>query len=155
MIEYKQGDLLACGTEAVVNTVNCVGVMGRGLALQFKKQYPENFKRYEAACKRGDVVPGKMFVYETESLVNPRLIINFPTKRHWRGNSKLEDIEKGLIDLVDVARQYNIQSIAIPPLGCGLGGLEWADVKSRVESAFGQLNDIEVIVFEPGGIMLL
>ena len=152
MIEYKQGDLLSTNVEAVVNTVNCVGVMGRGIALQFKKQYPENFKYYEAACKRGDVVPGKMLVYETDSLANPRLIINFPTKRHWRGASRIEDIEKGLPDLIDIIKKYNIKSVAAPPLGCGLGGLEWSVVKPLMESAFTQLNDVDVTIFEPIGV---
>jgi len=151
MIEYRQGDLLACNTEAIVNTVNCVGIMGRGIALQFKKQYPDNFKHYETACKRGDVVPGKMFVYETNSLMNPRVIINFPTKRHWRGASRIEDIDNGLTDLIKVIKKHNIKSIAIPPLGCGLGGLEWNEVKPRIESAFVQLNNVEIIVFEPTG----
>ena len=151
MIEYKQGDLLAIDVEAVVNTVNCVGIMGRGIAMQFKKQYPENFKNYEAACKRGDVVPGKMFVYKTNNLTNPQLIINFPTKRHWRNASRMEDIEKGLLDLVDVVQNYNIKSIAVPPLGCGSGGLEWSKVKPLMESAFAQLNDVEVTIFEPIG----
>ena len=151
MIEYKQGDLLACETEAVVNTVNCVGIMGRGIAFQFKKQYPENFKYYKTACERGDVVPGKMLVFETHRLMNPRLIINFPTKRHWRGASRIEDIEQGLADLIVVIQQHNIKSIAIPPLGSGLGGLEWSKVKPIIESALAQLNDVEVTVFEPTG----
>ena len=151
MIKYKQGDLFSVDAEAVVNTVNCVGVMGRGIALQFKKQYPENFKYYETACKRNEVIPGKMFVYETNSLLNPRLIVNFPTKRHWRGESRIEDIENGLADLISVIKNYNIKSIAVPPLGCGLGGLEWSEVKPLMESAFTQLNDVEVIIFEPIG----
>jgi O-acetyl-ADP-ribose deacetylase (regulator of RNase III) len=151
VIEYKQGDLLASNTEAVVNTVNCVGVMGRGIALQFKKQYPENFKYYEAACKHGHVVPGRMLVYEINNLLNPRLIINFPTKRHWREASRIKDIEDGLTDLVNVIQQYNIKSISVPPLGCGLGGLEWGDVKPRIESALAQLDDVEVTIFEPTG----
>lgn len=151
MIEYKQGDLLTSDVEAVVNTVNCVGVMGRGIALQFKKQYPENFKHYEAACKRNELVPGKMFVYETDSFIKPRLIINFPTKRHWRGVSRIEDIEKGLLDLINVIQTYNIKSIAVPPLGCGLGGLEWEEVKPRMEAVFADLSDVNVIIFEPKG----
>jgi O-acetyl-ADP-ribose deacetylase (regulator of RNase III) len=151
MIEYRQGNLLACSTEAIVNTVNCVGVMGRGIALQFKKKYPENFKHYESACKRGEVVPGKMFLHETGSLVNPRLIVNFPTKRHWRGTSRIEDIKNGLTSLIKIIEEQNIKSIAIPPLGCGLGGLEWKDVKLHIEEAFAQLPDVEVIVFEPVG----
>ena len=151
MIKYKQGDLLASNAEAIVNTVNCVGVMGRGIALQFKKQYPENFKFYEAACKRGDVVAGKMLVYETGSLINPRYIINFPTKRHWKGASRIDDIEKGLRDLIKVIQTNQIMSIAVPPLGCGLGGLEWSEVKPRIEATVGQLTNVDVVVFEPTG----
>lgn len=122
MIRFTKGDILAAQAEALVNTVNCVGVMGRGIALQFKQAYPENFKRYEAACKRGDVVPGKMLVVESSELTWPRFIINFPTKRHWRGKSRIGDIEVGLADLVTVVRDRNIRSIAVPPLGSGLGG---------------------------------
>ena len=98
MIEYRQGDLLACDAEAIVNTINCVGVMGRGIALQFKKHFPKNNDYYEAACKRNEVVPGKMLVYDTNSLYNPKFIINFPTKRNWRGASRIGDIEAGLAD---------------------------------------------------------
>jgi len=154
MIEFKQGDLFTCNVEAVVNTVNCVGVMGRGVALQFKKQYPDNFKYYEAECKRNKVVLGEMLVFETRRLINPRLVINFPTKHHWRSSSKIEDIERGLLDLVNVIRVYNIKSIAIPPLGCGLGGLEWSAVKQRMERAFARLSDVNIIVFEPKGAPL-
>lgn len=151
MIEYKQGDLLASDTEAIVNTVNCVGVMGRGIALQFKKQFPDNHAHYEAACKRNEVVPGKMFVYETKSIINPRFIINFPTKRHWRGASRIEDIETGLTDLVEIIRARNIASIAVPPLGCGLGGLDWSAVRPRMESAFARLSGVNIAIFEPNG----
>src|SRR5436309_6459563 len=100
MIEYKKGDILREDVEALVNTVNCVGIMGRGIALQFKNAFPENFKAYEAACAREEVRPGHMFVFETGYLTNPRYIVNFPTKRHWRGNSRIEDIEAGLKALV-------------------------------------------------------
>lgn len=151
MIEYKQGDLLASNVEAIVNTVNCVGVMGRGIALQFKKQYPDNFKYYEAACKGNELAPGKMLVYETNTLINPRLIINFPTKCHWREASKIEYIEAGLFSLLNVIQAYNIKTIAVPPLGCGLGGLEWSEVRQRMESAFARLSDVRVIIFEPKG----
>jgi len=151
MIEYKHGDLLKCNAEAIVNTVNCVGVMGRGIALQFKKQHPDNFKQYAKACKSGEVVPGKMFVYETSGMTNPRIIINFPTKRHWKNASRIEDIESGLTDLISVIQQYNIKSIAIPPLGCGLGGLDWSEVKTCIESALTPLADVAVFVFEPTG----
>jgi len=151
MIEYKQGDLLAENAEALVNTVNCVGVMGRGIALQFKKRFPDNYKFYEAVCKRNEVIPGKTLVYETNSLVNPRYIINFPTKRHWRGASRIEDIDAGLTDLVNVINSRAIVSIAVPPLGCGLGGLDWIVVRQRMESAFAQLNDVSIAIFEPNG----
>lgn len=150
-MKFTQGDIFTANTEAIVNTVNCVGVMGRGIALQFKKKFPENFKEYESACNREEVVPGKMFVYETGALFNPRIIINFPTKRHWRGESKIEDIENGLIDLVRIIKEKNIKSIALPPLGCGLGGLDWNKVKVLIAKHLSILNDVEVLVFEPAG----
>jgi len=151
MIEYKTGDILAEPTEALVNTVNCVGIMGRGIALQFKKAWPENFEAYAAACRRNEVQPGRMHVFETGRLTNPRLIINFPTKRHWRNRSRMEDIETGLTALVEEIRRRGIRSIALPPLGAGLGGLDWSDVRRRIELALNALPDIQVIVFEPAG----
>lgn len=151
MIEYTSGNILFADAEALVNTVNCVGIMGRGIALQFKNAYSENFKAYEAACQRQEVQPGRMFVFATGELANPKYIINFPTKRHWRGKSRLEDIEAGLVDLVNVVRQHDIQSIAIPPLGSGLGGLEWDDVKPRIEAAVQALPSVRVLVYEPAG----
>ncbi len=153
MIEYKTGDLLNEEAEALVNTVNCVGIMGRGIALQFKKAFPENFKAYKQACKKNEVQPGKMFVFETKQLANPHYIINFPTKRHWRDKSDIEDIDAGLKALVDTIQQYNICSIAIPPLGSGLGGLNWAMVKPRIESILKSLPDVQVIIYEPNGIL--
>jgi O-acetyl-ADP-ribose deacetylase (regulator of RNase III) len=151
MIEYTSGDILRCEADALVNTVNCVGVMGRGIALQFKNAFPENFKAYEAACRRQSVQPGRMFVFETGQLTPPRFIINFPTKRHWRGKSRIEDIESGLVDLVKVIRDKGIRSIAIPPLGSGLGGLDWNEVRPRIERALAGLADVQVLVFEPNG----
>ena len=151
MIEYKTGDILRENTEALVNTVNCVGVMGRGIALQFKKAFPENFEAYDSACQRQDVQPGRMFVFETGELANPRYIINFPTKRHWRGASRMEDIESGLSALVEEIRKQKIRSIAIPPLGSGLGGLDWSEVRSRMETVLRELEDIEIIIYEPQG----
>src|SRR6185503_11222057 len=112
MIEFKAGDILSEDAEALVNTVNCVGFMGRGIALQFKKAWPDNFKAYAAACRREDVQPGRMLVFETGRLTNPRFIINFPTKRHWRGKSRMEDVEGGLRALVEVIRSRGIRSIA-------------------------------------------
>ena len=155
MIEYKTGNLLEEDAEALVNTVNCVGVMGRGISLQFKKAWPENFKAYAAACRRQEVQPGRMFVFETGSLTNPRYIINFPTKRHWRGKSRMEDVEAGLRALVAEIRQRRILSVAIPPLGAGLGGLDWAEVRPRIERAMRDLPDVRVIVFEPVATPLL
>lgn len=151
MIEYTSGDILRCEADALVNTVNCVGVMGRGIALQFKNAYPDNFKAYQAACKRDAVQPGRMHVFETGQLTPPRFIINFPTKRHWRGKSRIEDIEAGLVDLVKVIRDKSIRSIAIPPLGAGLGGLYWNEVRPLIEHALAELADVRVLVFEPKG----
>jgi O-acetyl-ADP-ribose deacetylase (regulator of RNase III) len=115
MINLTEGDILKADAEALVNTVNCVGIMGRGVALQFKKAFPANFKAYEIACKANLVQPGKMFVYDLNHLYNPRFVINFPTKRHWKGKSRIEDIQTGLADLINVVQQQNIHSIAIPP----------------------------------------
>ncbi|GIX33868.1 MAG: Appr-1-p processing protein [Lysobacterales bacterium] len=152
MIEYRSGDILKSEAEALVNTVNCVGVMGRGIALQFKNAFPENFKAYAAACKRDQVRPGRMFVFETGQLTPPRYIINFPTKRHWRGKSRIEDIEAGLVALVAEIRARRIRSIALPPLASGLGGLDWVtEVRPRIEAALRALDDVHVIVYEPHG----
>jgi O-acetyl-ADP-ribose deacetylase (regulator of RNase III) len=134
-----------------VNTVNTVGVMGKGIALMFKERYELNFKLYAAACKRKQVKVGEMFVTETGELDGPRWIINFPTKDHWRGNSRLEWVESGLQDLKRVLRERHIRSIAIPPLGAGNGGLDWPTVKARVEAALADLEGIDVVVYEPTG----
>ena len=149
MIEFASGNILGCQAEALVNTVNCVGVMGRGVALEFKKAYPKNFQAYQLACQRGGVQPGHMLVYETGQLTQPRYIINFPTKRHWRGKSRIEDIDAGLEDLVQVIRTRKISSVAIPPLGAGLGGLDWQEVRPRIERALAALPDVQVVIFEP------
>jgi len=151
MIELKKGDILIQEAEALVNTVNCVGVMGRGIALQFRKAYPENYKVYREACGRGEVQPGRLFVSDLNRLVNPRLIINFPTKRHWKGKSRIEDVRSGLQDLVRVLRQHQVHSVAVPPLGCGLGGLDWRTVRPLIEEALGALPDLHVYLFEPAG----
>lgn len=151
MIEFKQGNLLEEKTEALVNTVNCVGVMGKGIALQFKRAFPENFRQYEKACHAKQVQPGRMFTVLTGSVLYPRYIINFPTKRHWKEKSKIEDIKSGLKALIEEIKQLKISSIAIPPLGCGNGGLNWAEVKPLIESALAQLPEVQVIIFEPAG----
>ena len=151
MIEYKTGDLLVEEADALVNTVNCVGHMGAGIALQFKKAWPENFRAYAAACRDGKVQPGRMFIYETNGLTPPRYIINFPTKRHWRGRSRLEDIDAGLVALAEDIRRLELKSVAVPPLGAGLGGLPWNQIRPRIERALGAFPDLRVVVFEPHG----
>jgi O-acetyl-ADP-ribose deacetylase (regulator of RNase III) len=149
MIEFRQGDLLEADAEALVNTVNCVGVMGKGIALQFKRTFPDNFRQYEQACKTKEVVIGRMFVVRTGKLTQPYFIINFPTKKHWKGKSKLEDIRLGLDDLARVIVQYGIKSIAVPPLGCGNGGLDWNEVYPLIEGALASLPDVRVLVYAP------
>ena len=149
MIEYKKGDILQEDAEALVNTVNCVGIMGRGIALQFKNAFPENFNSYVAACNRNEVQPGQMLVFTTGQLTNPKYIINFPTKRHWRGKSRIEDIDAGLAALANEIRSRAIHSIAIPPLGSGLGGLDWSNVRPRIENSLRGLDNVRVVIFEP------
>jgi O-acetyl-ADP-ribose deacetylase (regulator of RNase III) len=151
MVELRRGDILQADAEALVNTVNCAGYMGRGIALQFRNAYPKNFKFYAAACARKEVQHGRIFVFETGRLGNPRYILNFPTKRHWRGKSRMEDIESGLAALVGEIRRRGIRSVAIPPLGCGLGGLRWAEVRPRIEKATFELPDVQVFLYEPSG----
>lgn len=151
MIKFTQGDILRADVEAIVNTVNCVGVMGRGIALQFKKAYPANFTAYLEACNNKQVQPGKMFVFDTQQLANPRFIINFPTKRHWKGASRIEDIESGLEALVSTIQEKQIKSIAIPPLGAGLGGLDWMLVRQKIEKYLVNLDDVNIFVYEPQG----
>ena len=150
MIEYKNGDIFNEDVEALVNSVNCVGIMGRGIALQFKNMFPANFNAYAAACKRNEVQPGRMFVFQIGQLTNPRYIINFPTKRHWRGKSRMEDIELGLKALSTEIKQRNIRSIAIPPLGSDLGGLAWTEVRPRIQAMLEEFEDVEAIILEPG-----
>lgn len=152
MIERTRGNLLEADVEALVNTVNTVGVMGKGIALQFKKAFPGNFKVYKKACDGNELEPGKMLVVETGEIPGrAKYIINFPTKRHWRGKSKMEDIESGLRALVEEVRNLQIKSIAVPPLGCGNGGLRWSEVLPRIEAAFEPLTEVRVLVFEPAG----
>ena len=148
-MRFTQGNLLDARVDAVVNTVNTVGVMGKGIALMFKEKFPENYALYAAACKAGEVRIGRMFVTPGVELNGPRWIINFPTKIHWRQPTKLEWVCEGLVDLKTVVRQKGIRSIAIPPLGCGNGGLDWQNVRPIIEAALGDLEDVEVIVYEP------
>lgn len=149
MIKILNGNIFESDTEAIVNPVNCVGVMGKGLALQFKNKYPENFNAYFKACQSKEIQPGKVFIFKIESEKNPKYIINFPTKKDWRNNSCLEDIESGLKSLINEIKCLKIKSISIPPLGCGLGGLDWKIVRSIIEKSFNEIKEIEVKLFEP------
>ena len=150
MITLTKGNLLEAPTEALVNTVNTVGVMGKGIALMFKTQFPDNFKAYTAACKKSSIKVGTMFVTPTGELGGPKWIINFPTKKHWRNPTKIEWIIDGLQDLQRVIQEKDIRSIAIPPLGCGNGGLKWAEVRPHIETAMrGLAGGIDVCIYEP------
>lgn len=149
MIELRLGNLFDADVDALVNTVNTVGVMGKGVALQFKRKYPDNFRAYEQACQAGQVEIGKMLTFDRGEQARPRFILNFPTKKHWRQPSKLEYIDAGLIDLVNEVRRLGITSIAVPALGCSNGGLAWSDVKPRITKAFEVLPDVRAVLFKP------
>jgi O-acetyl-ADP-ribose deacetylase (regulator of RNase III) len=150
MIEFRKDNLLGADVEALVNTVNTVGVMGKGIALQFKKKFPGNFKAYERACKNEEVRVGKMFTVSLDSLTNPQYIINFPTKKHWKGKSHIEYVRDGLEDLLREIERLDIHSIALPPLGCGNGGLDWeSEVRPLIEEAFARVPQVRVQAFEP------
>jgi O-acetyl-ADP-ribose deacetylase (regulator of RNase III) len=149
MIELARGNLLEAKTDALVNTVNIQGVMGKGIALQFKKAYPEMFRAYHKACKAGELRPGTVHVYSFGAPRPPRHIINFPTKRDWKSPSRLEDIQAGLKALADKTRELGLASVAIPPLGCGLGGLQWSEVFPLIQAAFADLPDVQVVVYPP------
>src|SRR5690606_19804157 len=149
-MKFITGNLLNAETQAIVNTVNTVGVMGKGIALQFKERFPQNYKAYADACKKGLVVIGKMFVFNESDLLNEnKIIVNFPTKEEWYRKSQYSYIEEGLKDLVRVIRDNNIKSISIPPLGCGNGGLTWDKVKDMMTKYLGDLDDVEVFVYQP------
>jgi O-acetyl-ADP-ribose deacetylase (regulator of RNase III) len=148
-MKYIKGNLMTADTQALVNTVNTVGVMGKGIALQFKERFPMNFKIYADACKKGKVKIGKMLVVKEHTLSGETIIINFPTKTEWFKKSQYSYIEEGLKDLVRVIAEYKIQSIAIPPLGCGNGGLDWSKVKRMIETHLGNLNVVAIQVYEP------
>ena len=147
MINFTRGDIFAQPAEAIVNPVNCVGVMGRGLALQFKRRHPDAFLAYRHACAQGRVRPGRVFVFDT-GCDGPRWIVHFPTKRNWRDRSVIGDIEAGLRDLTATIARQGIRSIAIPPIGCGLGGLHWRAVRPLVTACFADMP-VPVIVLEP------
>jgi O-acetyl-ADP-ribose deacetylase (regulator of RNase III) len=149
MIEHTQGNLLEADAEALVNAVNCVGVMGKGIALQFKQAFPGNFRQYKQACETGNMRLREVLVVATDRAENPLYIINFPTKYHWKEKSQLEIIRVGLSSLVREVRRLGIRSVAVPALGCGNGGLDWSEVKPLIETAFTELSDVHVLLFEP------
>ncbi|MET9412000.1 macro domain-containing protein [Streptomyces sp. NPDC002935] len=151
MITRGTGNLLIADVDALVNTVNTVGVMGKGIALQFKRAFPTNYADYKEACEHGEVTVGRMHVHELPQLGGPRFVVNFPTKRHWRSPSRLEDVTAGLTALRDEIVERGIKSIAVPPLGCGNGGLNWADVKPMINQILGTIPGVEVRVWEPAG----
>jgi O-acetyl-ADP-ribose deacetylase (regulator of RNase III) len=149
MIERTHGDLFAADVDALVNPVNCAGVMGRGLAAAFKRAFADNFRAYAAACDRGELQPGRMFVHDRGAATHPRYIVNFPTKRHWRNPSRLDDITSGLVALRAEILSRRITSIAVPALGCGLGGLPWPTVSPLLEQSLASLTDVRVLLYEP------
>jgi len=150
---FRRGDMFACPAEAIVNTVNCVGVMGKGVALEFKRRWPDNFRAYRKLCESGELRPGRVFVYEQADLFGGdgrRFLVNLPTKDHWRDPSRIEWIEAGLEDFASQARDLAMKSVVIPPLGCGNGGLDWAKVRPLIEGKLAELaRHAEITVFEP------
>jgi O-acetyl-ADP-ribose deacetylase (regulator of RNase III) len=151
MLELAKGNILEADAEALVNTVNTEGIMGKGIALQFKKKFPQMYEAYRAACEAGEVVPGRMHVFEQTEMLNPRYIINFPTKRHWRSRARMEDIKAGLTALKQEIEKRGIRSIAVPPLGCGNGRLDWRNVRPTIERGLSGLRDVHVMLFPPAG----
>ncbi len=145
-VEYVPGDILEATTEAVLNPVNCIGLMGAGLAKQFRNKYPNMFKHYSDACRRGVLAPGRLLIYDRETFDPPFYIINFPTKNDWRQPSKLEYIESGLIALVRILKPMGVNSISVPKLGCGLGELDWEDVNSLIKKYLSDV-DCQVMVY--------
>ncbi|WP_101832795.1 type II toxin-antitoxin system antitoxin DNA ADP-ribosyl glycohydrolase DarG [Frankia canadensis] len=152
MITEAAGNLLDADVDALVNTVNTTGVMGKGIALQFRRAYPAMFDEYQGAAKAGQIELGRVQVWPTGAMTGPRYVINFPTKAHWRSRSRLADVERGLVDLVRVARELGIRSLAVPPLGCGHGGLDWGEVEPRIRDALAALDpDVLVLLYPPSG----
>ncbi|MEU4470262.1 macro domain-containing protein [Micromonospora sp. NPDC023888] len=150
MIIAAHGNLMTADAEALVNAVNTVGVMGKGIALQFKRAYPANYAAYRTACAAKEIKLGQMFLFDSARPGPGRYVINFPTKGHWRTSSKVADVQAGLLDLVRVVRAHGISSVAVPALGCGNGGLDWDEIRPLIERAFAALPDVRVLVFPPG-----
>ena len=148
MLEFRRGDLFQCGADALVNPVNCVGVMGRGLAKQFRDRFPENYREYHAACNSGALVPGRLLVTERDGM--PRYIVNLPTKRHWRDQSRPQDVASGLVKLAEFIAEHPGITVAVPALGAGLGRLSWREVRPLIESMLAEAaENSTILVFEP------
>jgi O-acetyl-ADP-ribose deacetylase (regulator of RNase III) len=143
MITYIEKSIFQSPAQVLTNTVNCVGVMGKGLALEFKNRHPEMFDDYKLRCDRGEVRPGIPYLWEDDQVQ----ILNFPTKRHWRENSLIEDIDAGLKYLAEHYQEMGICSLALPQLGCGNGGLSWGDVQPLIEKYLAEIPDLEVFVY--------
>jgi O-acetyl-ADP-ribose deacetylase (regulator of RNase III)/uncharacterized protein YwgA len=151
-VTFKTGNLFSDKSDALVNTVNCVGVMGKGVALEFKRRWPDNYKVYKKACDSRELRPGRMLIFELANLFGksePKFIVNFPTKDHWRAKSKLEYISSGLDALVSDIKKYRIKSIALPPLGCGNGGLDWNVVRPMMLEKLSELEGVNVSIYGP------
>jgi O-acetyl-ADP-ribose deacetylase (regulator of RNase III) len=151
-IAFVSGNLLDAKLDALVNPVNCVGIMGAGLALQFKWRFPENFNEYKRLCSEHKMQPGRVTAFRT-SFDCPRFIINFPTKLHYKNPSKLKYIKSGLADLAICISKIGVQSIAVPPLGCGLGGLRWFDVRPIIVDSLGSIPGLACFVYEPRNVL--
>ncbi|GAB1038105.1 macro domain-containing protein [Shewanella algae] len=149
MISYVTGNILHDHADAIINTVNTVGVMGKGLALQFKKAFPDNYKSYKAACDNNELLVGTLLITPTQSMSPPHYIINFPTKAHWKGNSKIEYIQSGLEALKKEVQRLELSSVAIPALGSGLGGLPWELVEQEIKSSLSDMPQVEWRVYPP------
>lgn len=145
MVTYVNGDIFKSPAQVLTNTVNCVGVMGKGIALEFKNRHPKLFSDYKVRCDQGKVKLGEPYLWEDDRVQ----ILNFPTKRHWKDNSLLQDIEDGLKYLANNYDKMSLQSIAMPALGCGNGGLNWNDVMSLIDKYLGAIPDLDVYVYEP------
>ncbi|WP_375563070.1 macro domain-containing protein [Bernardetia sp. OM2101] len=148
-MNYTKGNILESNTEVIINPVNTVGVMGKGLALAFKKQFPHNYKIYKEACKNQAIDIGKLLLVDESTLEQKKFVINFPTKKHWRSSSKIEYIEEGLKDLVRIIETQKFESMAVPALGCGLGGLEWGSVKLLLEKYLGNIDTTDIVIYQP------
>lgn len=152
MIKYLTGNLFDSKAEALVNTVNTVGIMGKGIALQFKKLFPNNYKLYKTLCDKKEFKIGQLIVVQDQNIITgEKIIINFPTKKHWKSPSEYEYIEKGIDELIKTIREKNIKSIALPPLGSGNGGLQWFKVKDIINYKLSNLENCDVYVYEPNG----